>query len=59
MTKTFTKPGISIIAGSSANKPALVEEELAVALTQLWDARFNLTPQQVERIIAITNEKYV
>jgi len=34
-------------------------EQLASAFIKLWEARHRLTPQQVERIQAITREAYV
>ena len=55
---TVKEPGILITINEEKGS-IYYDEELAKDLVELWRARNSLTPEQRERIHAITQEKYV
>lgn len=58
MQTTFAEPGI-IITIQEEKGSNYYDEELAKALVEIWRARHSWTPEQRERIIAITKESYL
>lgn len=58
MQTTIAGPGIQISINEEKGSTHY-DEELANALVEIWRARNNWTPEQRERIIAITKESYI
>ena len=58
MELTFSEPGITITVPNS-KLSTFRDEVLAKALVEIWRARYNWTPQQIDRIIDMSKESYV
>lgn len=59
MSHTTVKEAGILITINEDNGSTYYDEELAKDLVALWSARNMLTPEQKERIHAITQKKYV
>jgi len=57
MTK-YSDSGISIQVDDNT-KNYYFDQELAKVLVEIWRARYNWTPEQIERIKALSKESYV
>lgn len=51
-------PDISIHVDTNS-KSFYFDQELAKVLVEIWDKRYNWTPEQIERIKALSKESYV